>query len=226
MRKKSEFLLLVLFVLSLAGCAAFEGGWQKTFAVDLQNLTPTGRNPYFSLETGHQLTLQHEQNKQIITVLDQTKMVDGVITRVVEEREFEDGQLKEVSLNYYAMDKTTNSLYYFGEDVDLYENNQVVGHEGVWLSGVNGAKFGLFLPGEPKVGDKFYQEYAPGAALDRAEIVGLGEEVVTPAGVFRNCLHLREENPLDGGVDHKWFAPGVGVIQDENLVLTSYTGGM
>jgi Concanavalin A-like lectin/glucanases superfamily len=50
-----------------------------------------------------------------ITVLNETKMVDGVETRVVEERETKGGKLKEVSRNYFAISKRTNDVFYFGE---------------------------------------------------------------------------------------------------------------
>src|SRR5437762_8506857 len=42
----------------------------------------------------------------------------------------------------FALCKRTNSVYYFGEDVDIYKNGKIVGHEGSWLSGEKGAKFG------------------------------------------------------------------------------------
>jgi hypothetical protein len=83
------------------------------------------------------------------TVLNETKTVDGVECRVVEERETKDGKLVEVSRNYFAIGKRTNSVYYFGEDVDIYKDDKVVSHEGAWLAGKNGARFGLMMPGLP-----------------------------------------------------------------------------
>jgi hypothetical protein len=67
-----------------------------------------------------------------------------------------------------------------GEDVDVYKNGKVASHEGAWLSGVKGAKFGLMMPGTPRAGHKFYQEKAPGVGMDRAEIISVDEKVTTP----------------------------------------------
>jgi uncharacterized membrane protein YkoI len=193
-------------------------GWRDSFPVDKANLVPTGRGPYFILEPGHKAVYQDKKVTLTITVLDETKVVDGVTTRVVEEREEKSGQPLEISRNYVAIDKNTKDVYYFGEDVDEYKNGQIASHEGAWLAGVKNAKFGLMMPGNPKVGDKFYQELAPKAAMDRAEIVSLDEEIKTPAGTFK-CVHVKETSPLERGVSHKWYAPGVGLIKDDGSVL-------
>jgi hypothetical protein len=104
--------------------------------------------------------------------------------------------------------------------VDVYKNGKVVGHEGAWLSGVKGAKFGLMMPGAPKAGQKAYQEQAPGVGMDRFEILSVGEKVTAPAGTFEKCIHVLETSPLEKGLrDHKWYAPGVGQVKDAEMVL-------
>lgn len=199
---------------------ASEGGaWRQEFKVDKANWVDHGTNPYFILEPGYRWRYKHGTVVLTITVLAETKVVDGVTTRVVEEREEKDGQPLEVSRNYFAIDKGTGNVYYFGEDVNEYKDGKVVGHEGGWLAGANGAKFGLMMPGQAKVGDKFYQEIAPKTTMDRAEIVSLVEKVETPAGKYEKCLHVKETTPLEKGVSHKWYAPGVGLVKDDEFVL-------
>ncbi len=170
--------------------------WTTEYAVERDELASSGRNPFFSLEPGYTLVLEDDEVQLTITVLNETKKVDGVETRVVEERETEDGELAEVSRNYFAISKRTNGVFYFGEDVDIYEDGKVAGHEGAWLSGEGGAKFGLIMPGEALIGARYYQEVAPEVAMDRAEIVGMNETIDTPAGKFENCLKTEETNPL------------------------------
>jgi len=217
--------LLGLAFLATAGAAKDEGKdegktpWRDTFAVDKANLADTGRNTYFILEPGYRLILEHGKDSLVIAVLDETKVVDGVKTRVVEERETKGGQLDEVSRNYFAIDKTTGDVYYFGEDVDNYKDGKVTGHEGVWLAGVDGARFGLLMPGKPQVGDRYYQEIAPQVAMDRAEVVSLAEEVKVPAGTFKNCLRTRESSALESGSEEKLYAPDVGILKDGGFVL-------
>jgi len=141
----------------------------------------------------------------------------------VEDRETRKGQLIEVTRDYYAIDSVTNDVYYFGEDVNIYKNGKVAGHAGSWLSGVKGARFGLMMPAAPKVGQKFYQELAPGVGMDRVEIVADSEKVVTPAGTFEKCVHVLETSPIEKGLkDHKWYARDVGQVRDGQMLLVRY----
>jgi hypothetical protein len=196
--------------------------WQSEFAVDKTQLGVKGNNPYFNLTPGYRLSYAHGKDTDTLTVLNETKLIDGVETRVIEDREMKNGKLAEVTRDYYAIDPATNDVYYFGEEVDVYKNGKVVSHEGSWLSGVKGAKFGLMMPGKPKIGQRFYQERAPGVGMDRVEILS-EEKVVTPAGTFEKCIHVFETSPLEKGLkDHKWYAPGVGLVKDAEMVLVKY----
>lgn len=197
--------------------------WQATFNVDKKNLGVKGSNPYFNLNPGYVLSFAHGKDTNTLTVLSGTKTIDGVECRVVEDREMKNGQLVELTRDYFAIDSVTNDVYYMGEDVDVYKNGKVVGHGGTWLSGVKGAKFGLMLPGAPKVGQRFYQEQAPGAAMDRVEVLAVDERVSTPAGTFANCIHVVESNPLEPGLkDHKVYCPSVGLVRDAAMSLVKY----
>ena len=197
--------------------------WQEEFDLADRTLVPTGRNRYFVLEPGFQLVLVGGNEKVAITVLDETIEIDGVTTRVVEEREWKRGELKEVSRNFFAIDPETQDVFYFGEDVDDYKDGKVHKHTGAWRAGKRKARPGLYMPGQPYVGQKHYLEIAPGVAMDRAEVVSLDDVLKTPAGSFSNCLKTKEGtalNPLEQ--EFKTYAPEIGLIQDENLLLTGY----
>lgn len=196
--------------------------WISDFQVDKKDLSSMGRNPYFILEPGYTLVLEQGRERLTITVLNDTRIIDGVETRVVEERESRSGQLVEVSRNFFAISRRTNDVYYFGEEVDIYKAGKIVSHEGAWLAGSNGARFGLMMPGAPTHGYKFYQEVAPGIAMDRAEIVSLNETLKTPAGDFKNVLKTVETTPLERGSEAKYYASGVGLLQDGTLKLVKY----
>jgi hypothetical protein len=109
-------------------------------------------------------------------------------TRVVEERETKNGQVIEVSRNYFAVDPSTGDAYYFGEDVDIYKNGKIASHEGTWHSGENGARFGLFIPGKPN-GRRLLQELAR-KSPDRVDSRVI-EKLTVPNGTFINCVTRR-----------------------------------
>jgi hypothetical protein len=213
----------------LMSCASNGGkdGFVDSFDVQPQNFSSTGKSEYFILEPGHRLVLEGtdegKAGRLVITVLNETKIVDGVETRVVEERESSEGQLVEVSRNFFAIDKKTGDIYYFGEDVDVYKDGKVTGHPGVWQSGKDGAHYGLFMPAAPQVGKKYYQELAPKVAMDRCEIVSTSDKVEVPAGRFENCVKVQETTPLEPDAkEYKVYAPGTGLLIDGPLKLVRH----
>lgn len=206
----------------LAVPAAYAEAWQMEFGIKNCNLQTTGRNPYFILEPGHQLVLEGGDTKLQITVLNDTKTIDGVTTRVVEEKEWKDGKLIEVARNYFAICPQTKDVFYFGEDVDFYENGKVVKHDGSWLAG-NGNNAGLMMAGAPKLRHKYYQEIAPRVAMDRAEVISLNDTCKTPAGTFANCLKVKEGSAIElAAVEYKYYAPSIGFVGDETLRLIKH----
>ena len=218
-------LAVPLVVIALIGVALFaacarSGDWTSVFLVEKDELLSVGRNPYFILEPGYMLVLEGHGAQLIITVLNETKKVDGVETRVVEERETKGGKLVEVARNYFAISKRTNDVFYFGEDVDMYKDGKIANHDGSWLSGVNGSKFGLMMPGRVLLHSRYYQEVAPNIAMDRATIVSVTETVKTPAGEFKNCVKVEETSPLSRfTTEHKYYAPGIGMVSDGGMKL-------
>lgn len=204
--------------------SARRAAFTDEFQIERCTFATTGRNPYFPLVPGHRLELEGEEKGRIthltVTVLADTLTVDGVETRVVEERETRDGELVEISRNYFAACTENGSVFYFGEDVDNYENGVVDNHDGSWRAGAAGARAGVMMPGLNLAGARYYQEVAPDVALDRAETLSVSETASTPAGDFANVLKTRETTPLEKGVkEFKLYAPGVGLIRDADLDL-------
>jgi hypothetical protein len=199
--------------------------WTAEFSIDKSEWTFSGRNQYFILEPGYQLVLSNGDEELTITVLDESKNMAGVETRVVEERETKGGQPVEISRNYFAMSKRTNSVYYFGEDVDIYREGKVASHEGGWLAGIGGAKFGLLMPGEILLKARYFQEWllARRWTVPRLfPIVATNVPIKTPSGEYA-CLKTEETTALEPDAkEYKYYAPNVGLVQDESVKLIKY----
>ena len=80
---------LVAMGVLLAGAAtlASQAGrdWQSVFPVDKKTLGVKGSNPYFNLTPGYQLSYKHGNDTDTLTVLNETKVIDGIETRVFED---------------------------------------------------------------------------------------------------------------------------------------------
>ena len=131
---------------------------------------------------------------------------------VVEDRAFENGELAEVAIDYFAQDDS-GTVYYLGEDVDEYQHGKVKSHEGSWLLGKDTQTPGIILPAHPKVGDKFKSEDVSKEINESDEVVSVSENVTVPAGTFANCVKTKES--LGGGTtEYEFYAPGVGVVRE------------
>ena len=107
MRLSYVSLMLILFSL-IVGCSSFqistqnneipstqiESDWQDTFNISSCSMHTTGENEYFILEPGFQLVLEGGTEVLIITVLDETELVDGVETRIAKS---ENGKMESSS---------------------------------------------------------------------------------------------------------------------------------
>lgn len=210
-----------------SGSPASNQEWQDSFNLENCNLTPNGANSYFILEPGYQLVLEGQEDGALIqlniSVLNETKIVNGTEARIVKEVETEDGEIVEISRNWFVVCKPVNDIFYLGEEVDIYEDGKIVDHEGAWEAGVNDARLGLIMPGKTEIGMKYYQEVAPGVAEDRAEIISLDRVVETPAGKFEKVLETEETNALKPDEkESKFYAPRIGLVQEETLKLVKY----
>ena len=221
--------IFLLFSATLPASLAFadtaqDAGWKDTFPFDNYTMVAKGKNPYWSLKPGRFVVLGNLEpggsEFVVISVLDEIEVVNGVKTRVIEEREYENGRLAEISRNFFAMAKETKDVFYFGEDVDYYEDGKITGHGGQWRAGEGDARAGLYMPGSPVVGMRYYMEFAPGAAMDRAEIFDVDATVETPKGTFSQSLIITESSPLEPDDEsYKRYAPDVGMIFDDGLEL-------
>lgn len=206
-----------------SSCSGRDAAFTDSFGVDKADLASVGTNRFFLLAPGYTQVFEGREGGKpamlTITVLNETKIIDGVETRVVEEREVVKGQVAEVSRNYFAISRRTSDVFYFGEDVDNYKDGRIADHGGSWHSGVDGAKFGLVMPGTPLLGARYMQEIAPGVAMDRAEVVSLTETFSGPVGTLTGCLKTAETSALESGREYKLYAPGVGLVEDGDLKL-------
>jgi hypothetical protein len=218
--------------------AATRPATEKDF--DRNNFSRSTRidNRWSPLTPGMQFTFEGRANRGqgrlphrvVFTVTDLTKVIDGVRTVVMWDRDFNAGQIVETELAFFAQDDDGN-VWLLGEYPEEWEDGKFSGAPDVWFSGVDGARAGVMMRADPRLGTSSYlQGYAPEIEFsDRAKVHQLGQRTCVPLGCYDDVLVTDEWNPLEAGDAHqrKFYAPGVGNVrvgaaggkEQEELVL-------
>jgi len=178
-------------------------------------------NTYFPLIPG--VTRVYEAEKEEgtevieVTVTDDTREILGIECVVVRDRVTLDGELIEDTYDWFAQDAEGN-VWYFGELSMEFEDGELVGLEGSWEAGKDGAKPGIIMWANPQVGQVYRQEFLLGEAEDMGEVFALNQTATVPYGQFENCPVIKDFTPLEPDVaEHKYYAPGVGVVLERDL---------
>ena len=173
-------------------------------------------NKYFPLEPGTTMIYNgtsedREPTRDVFVVTNDTKEILGISTRVVHDDAYVKGEHEETTDDWFAQDDNGN-VWYMGEyTTDLTEDGS---HEGSWEAGKNGAKAGIIMEAQPRVGDTYDQEVAKDVAEDKGSILSLNEKVCVPYGCFSNVLQTEDINPLEPDVvENKYYAQDIGYIK-------------
>src|SRR5215216_759681 len=180
--------------------------------IDPSEFTTKVDNEYFPMKPGTTFVYEGGAEHDEMRVTHQTRNVMGVECVVVDDRAWEDGKLIEKTYDWFAQDKE-GTVWYFGEDTKEYKNGKVVSTKGSWEAGVDGAKPGIVMQADPKVGQSYHQEYYKGEAEDMAKVQSLNASVRVPYGSFDHVLVTREWTPLQPVFyEKKYYVRGVGPL--------------
>lgn len=179
-------------------------------------------NAWFPLAPGSVYVYEGQRDgeavRDVMTVTPKVKSITGIRAAVVHDRVFMDGQLAERTTDWYAQDKH-GTVWYLGEKTaELNAKGKMTSTEGSFLNGRDGAKGGIFMPANPRVGQSFQQESLKGEAEDRFRILDLATSVTTPAVSSQNAMLTKEWTPLEPKVvDHKYYVQGIGDVKEQQV---------
>ena len=183
------------------------------------SFSPNVTNRLFPLTPGKTLvytgTKDGKKALDLVVATSRTRRIDGVRTRVVEDRLYLNNVLSERTSDYYAQDRCGN-VWYFGEDTaELDRHGHVVSTEGSFHAGVDGAQPGVFMQAHPQLGRRFRQEWYQGQAEDVFKVIDRSAPVTVPFGSFRHALRTEETNALEPDVlDNKYYVRGIGEVAE------------
>jgi hypothetical protein len=205
---------------SASELASVHGPYSPT--IDPASFVTTIDNRYFPLLPGtafhYKGVAEDGKTPQTddMVVTHQTKMILGVPSTVVRDTVSSHGRPIERTFDWYAQD-TAGNVWYMGEDTRELKHGRFVKMDDSWEAGVDGAQPGIIMPGDPRPGETYRQEYYPHYALDQARVLGRGGPVTVTYGSYEDTLLTAETSPqLDPGVvEQKYYVAGVGDIKEQ-----------
>jgi hypothetical protein len=198
-------------------------------------------NRFYPLRTGTRLVLvgsarRHGHrvgHREVFIVSDVTKVIDGVRTVVIWDRDYYAGALTEGELTFQAQDDR-GRVWNFGEYPEEFVHGRVTGAPDTWIAGLARARAGILMNSRPRLGTPAYRQgWAPAVGFaDVAKVYATGKRVCVPAGCYDGVLETEEGDPVDrSSHQFKYYAPGVGNVavgfagggEEERLELVSLT---
>jgi hypothetical protein len=181
-------------------------------------ITAITANPFFPLVPGTVWTYHEGAQTIVVAVTNDTKVIQGVTTRIVRDLVTEGSVPIEDTEDYFAQ-KLDGTVMYFGELSQSFENGELRNLDGSFQAERDSAKAGIIMKATPVVGDFYREEFALGDAEDVAEVIGTtGNESVPGASCNNACVVTRNVSPHEPGVEeNKYYAAGKGVILTINL---------
>ncbi|HEU0294660.1 MAG TPA: hypothetical protein VFR47_18105 [Anaerolineales bacterium] len=180
-------------------------------------------NPWMPMQPGthwvHEGTAVDDEGNSItrrieFTVTGLTKEIAGVNTVVAWIVDYNDGEIVEKEIAFYAQDQDGN-VWYFGEYAEEYENGEFV-KAAPWVHGIEEARAGIKMVANPELGiPSYYQGWGPAVDWsDYGQVDQTGQETCVPVDCYQDVLVIAESSL--GEVDAyqlKYYARGVGEVR-------------
>ena len=178
------------------------------------------------------------RRRVVFTVSDMTKTIDGVTTVVGLDLDYNDDELGEQEIMFFAQDDGGN-VWLFGEYPEEYEDGEGSAKTPAWIHGFEGARAGLAMKDlrSPWGRRRLRAGLGPEDRVER-RVVGLRDWARTPvrrSTATATCWSCGSRPLyLPGASQLKYYAPDVGTIrigwtgpneeEQEEMVLVGHSG--
>jgi hypothetical protein len=174
-------------------------------------------HPYFPMTPGTLWIYEGEADGHLrrdeVRILEQTRDITGIACTTVLQGVFLDGELSEVTTEWYAQDREGN-VWKLGEESLEFNGERFATTADSWVAGEDGARPWMVFAAAPRVGDLYVGSRPHGQ--DELEVLSLTETVTVPAGTFEGCLQVLENADEPDDTDLIIYAPGVGLVSEQS----------
>ncbi len=197
-------------------------GTQVTF--DAANFVdPTlDTNPFHPLKPGLQwvragtteVGSRKVPHEIITTMTDVIRTIAGVPTIAMLDESTDSGEISQRSIDYMALDKNGN-VWILGGYTEDYEGGAYTNTDAAWIGNDKGGRVGILSPGKV---DMTTPRWHIGGSPDEKPSVGqpvqVGIRTCVPFACYDNVRVVQEGNVGAPDNENKYYAPGVGVINN------------
>jgi hypothetical protein len=203
--------------------------FSKSATID-NRWTPLKPGAQFVTEGEATVDGERIRRRVVFTVTDLTKVIDGVRTVVLWDRDYNNDELVEAELAFFAQDDDGN-VWHLGQYPEEYEGGKLAGAP-AWIHGLAGARAGVIMRAEPRLQTSDYsQGWGPAVEYaDRGKVLKTGQKTCVPTGCYDDVLVVDEWDEADpAALQRKFYARGVGNVrigwageddEKETMVLT------
>jgi hypothetical protein len=148
------------------------------------------------------------------TVTDLTKEIAGIRTVVAWIVDYNNDEIIEKEIAFYAQDNDGN-VWYLGEHPEEFKDGKFIDAP-TWITGIDDARAGIKMMAEPKVGTaKYFQGWGPAVEWsDYGQIQKIGQETCVPVDCYKDAMVIAESSLGEvGAAQFKYYVSGVGEVR-------------
>jgi hypothetical protein len=148
------------------------------------------------------------------TITDLTKEIAGVRTVVAWIVDYNNDEIIEKEIAFYAQDNDGN-VWYLGEHPEEIADGKFVDAP-TWIAGIEDARAGVKMMAEPKVGiPNYFQGWGPAVEWsDYGRIDKMGQETCVPIDCYQDVMVIAEASLKEvGAAQFKYYVPEVGEVR-------------
>jgi hypothetical protein len=220
---------LACVTLVLVGCGGDAGGSDEQSVEDFQRTEfdpadfvdpTTSTNRWHPLRPGMQWVRQGTTevgsravpHQVISTMTDVIREIDGVPTIAMVDQDTDAGEIAQVSIDYFALDKDGN-VWLMGAYTEEYSGGEYTNTADAWLGAAEGYEPGILMPAAPDDSTPSWvitlEEEREGTA---GEVVETGASECVEFACYEDVLVIREGEIGRLDNEFKYYAPDVGQI--------------
>ena len=150
----------------------------------------------------------------VTTMTDIVRIIDGVTTIAMLDESTDAGDVSQVGMDYLALDKAGN-VWILGGYTEEYQGGAFTNAESAWLGVGMRQAIGILAPANvTKKTPRWFIGAAPGEKASVGEPVEVGIRRCVPFACYDNVRVVQEGNVGAPDNENKYYAPGVGVIDN------------